>query len=163
MAVDTPYTDESRIVSLLGQMGIDLRLDDSVDAASDLSDAIDVGTMDLDYYLADRYAAADIAGSEWCMQQATFFAVRWLCVRRGNGPPAEFEKEMKRREDQCELIRERKANVPRLAHSRRPGVVTNHKVDLRRWNNQVRTDTTRSTGQAQGYNRPTDNTAPDDR
>ncbi len=163
MAVENPATTEALIVKLLGQLGVDLRLDDSVDAADDLAAAVDIGTTDLWFYLAARYAATDIAASTWAQWHATYFAVRFLCERRNNDVPTALEKACKRREDQLLLIQKGKAHAPYLANSRRPAAVTTYHVDGRRYNNQERVDTNRSTGKAKGYVRPTDTTSPDGR
>ena len=165
MAVTTAYTTEALINRLVGRLGIDLRSDDAVDVdeADDMmQDAIDTGTVELDFYLA-RYSVASIAASEWCIQHATWFAVRRWCQRRLNEVPASVEKECKRREDQLLLVLQRKVPAPRLTASRRPAVVTTHTVILRNYNNQVRVDPSRSTGVAQDYRRVIDETAPDNR
>lgn len=161
MAVAYPFTTEERIVTLAGQLAVDLRLDDSADAAADLSDAIDVGTADADYYLS-TYALTGLQGDEWVANCATFFSVRFLCLRRLNEVPASINKECERREKQLDLVRQGKTRL-RVATTRRAMTVTNAHVDLRKFNNQVRTDTSRSTGVAQDYLRPVDNTAPDER
>lgn len=162
MAVATPYTTESKIVTLAGQLGVDLRLDDSVDAADDLQDAIDVGTTDADFYL-QRYSQTALAASEWVQWTSTYFAVRFLCQRRLNEVPKSLKDECERREKLLQLILDRKANVPRVAASRRPVAVNNYHVDTRQYNNQIRVDKSRTTGVAEDYRRPIDETAPDER
>lgn len=162
MAVETPYTTEELIRSLIGTLGMDLRLDDSPDAANDLQDAIDVGTSDLDFYLS-RYAAADIADSVWAQWHATYFAVRFLCERRLNEVPTGLEAACERRMVELTKIQEGKAKAPRMPNTRRPIAVSNYNVDLRKFNNKIRTDRSQSTGVAQDYNRPIDETAADDR
>lgn len=161
MAVEYPYTTAERVTKLAGQLGVDLRLDDSADADADLEWAVDTSTAELEFYLA-RYAQVDCAASEWVIAHATYFAVRVLCQRRLNDVPESVEKEWVRREKQLMLVQQRKADAPRLARSRRPVAVTNYVVDLRRFNNQVRVDRTKSTGVAKDYRRP-DAHAPDDR
>lgn len=162
MSVPYPYTDEARIVTLAGQMAIDLRLDDSVDAAADLDSAIDIGTIDTDIYLTPRYAQNLAAQDEWVAQNATFFAVRFLCLRRLNEMTEGLRKECERREKILMLVKQGKFAL-RIANSRRAVVVTGYNVVLRDYNNQVKVDRSRSTGIAKGYLRPTDNTAPDNR
>lgn len=162
MAVETPYTTEALVTRLAGQLAVDLRTDHALDPETEMQDAIDAGTVDVDFYLADRYAAADIAASEWAIKHATYFALRYLCLLRLNGMPESVAKEVERRMNELELVRTRHARAPRLANSRRPVAVSNYHVDLRRFNNQVRTDRSRSTGVAEDYNRPLDH-APDNR
>jgi phage gp36-like protein len=163
MAVEYPYTTESLIVTRLGQLGVDLRLDDSADAESDLEQVIDDATWEVDYYLQDRYLQSDASANGWVQAHATAFAVLFLCQRRGNDPPESLVKECERRSKQLENVRKRQAHVPRLAQARRPAVVTGYSVDLRRFNNQVRVDRSKSTGVAKDYRRATDDAAPDQR
>lgn len=163
--VDTPYTTEALITRLIGQLGLDLRADDSpdIDTATDyMEDAIDTGSADLDFFLS-RYAAADIASNNWCQQHATWFAVRRWCLRRLNDVPKSVLDECKRREDQLMLVLQGKVPAPRLARSRRPVAVTNYHADQRRFNNQVRVDRNRSTGVAKDYRRVDDPSSPDER
>lgn len=162
MAVEYPYTTAILITKLAGQLAVDLRLDDSADADDDLEFAIDTGTVDVDFYL-QQYSQADAADNIWVQQHATWMALRALCQRRLNDVPESILKECERREKQLMLVLQRKAPAPRLAKTRRPGVVSNYTTDLRRYNNQGRVDGPRSTGLAEGYQRPTDPTAPDDR
>ncbi len=162
MAVDPAYTDADQILRVVGQLGIDLRLDDSVDPDGDMEYAIETGTSELDFYL-QKYAPSEIASSDWCQKHATYFAIRALCMRRGNDVPESVTKECERREKQLQLVVEGKIHAPRLANARGPAAVTGYTTDGRRWNNQVRVDRSRSTGVAKGYIRPTDPTAPDNR
>lgn len=162
VAVETPYTTEALITRLVGQLGIDLRDDDAADGTEEalyMQDAVDVGTADVDFYLS-QYLQSGIADNTFCQQCATFFAVRYLCLRRLNDVPESILKECERREKMLELVRTGKARL-RIAKTRRAATVTNHAVDLRRANNQVRVDTNRSTGVAQDYRRRTDDAAPD--
>lgn len=163
MPVEYPYTTEDLIVSLAGQLAVDLRLDDSIDAADDLEFAIDAATNEVDFYV-QRYSQVDCAASGWVQAHATWFAVRVLCQRRLNDVAPAIEAEWVRREKQLMLVAQRKMDAGgRLAHSRRPIAVTGYTYDGRRYNNQIRVDTNRSTGVAKNYRRPTDPTAPDQR
>lgn len=164
MAVATPYTTAALVTRLVGQLGVDLREDDAADGTESglyMQDAVDVGTSDLDFYLS-QYLQAGIAADEFCQRCATFFAVRYLCMRRLNEVPGGVLKECERREKMLELVRTGRARL-RIAKTRRAATVTNHVVDLRRFNNQVRTDRNRSTGVAQDYVRPMDPSSPDER
>jgi hypothetical protein len=161
MSVTYPYTTEGDVAALAGQFAIDLRLDDSADAAADMEWGIDAGTSEADFYLQD-YSQTDLAASDWVQKHATYFALRALCQRRLNDVPEALAKECERREKQLTLVLQRKARAPRIAKSRRPVAVTNYTVDLRRFNGPVRVDKNRSTGQAKDYRRATDN-SPDER
>ena len=162
MAVETPYTTAARIIALVGELGVDLRTDDVADIDESLEYAVDAGTTDEDFYLS-KYSPADIAVNEWCIQNATWFGVRALCLRRLNEVPEGVAKECERREKLLQKVLEGKWRAPRLPNSRRPVTVTNSVVILRNANNQVRVDRSRSTGVAHGYVRPVDDSAPDDR
>lgn len=162
MAVDYPFTTEAQIRSIVGQLGIDLRTDDSADYGEDIEDVIDQATGEIYFYLG-RYSLAAIASNNWAQWHAAWFAVRCLCQRRLNDVPATVESEWARREKQLTRVLDRKVPAPGLATSRRPAVVTNYTVDLRRFNNQIRVDRTKSTGVAKDYLRPTDESAPDNR
>ena len=104
-----------------------------------------VATGQVDFYCS-RYSAAELAANQWVQDVATFIAVRWLCMHRLNKPPrsikAEWEDTLK---PQLERIQEGKADVPRAAESRRAVTVTTQRVDLRKANNQIVTDRSRST------------------
>lgn len=160
MAADTPYTDAGAVLALCGELGIDLRADDVPDLDAHMTRATDYASARVDFYCA-RYAPADLAASQYVNDVAALLAVRWLCLHRLNEVPRSVEAEWGERQKELELVRVGKANVPRIAVSRRPGVVTNYHVDQRRFNNQVRVDPARSTGRASGYARPVDQSAPD--
>ena len=160
MAVENPATDEAKITSLLGQLGVDLRTDDA-DYADAIADAVDAGTAELWGFLGARYAAADLADSTWAQWHATWFAIRHLCQRRINDVPESVAKECDRREKQLALVRDGKAKAPFLPNARRPVAVSGYHVDLNRVNNQVRVDRNRSTGVQKDYRRRTDPGAPD--
>lgn len=158
---DLAYTTADAIEDLIGSLGVELRTDDA-DEQTLVDQAIEYASGRIDFYCA-RYAGAELAANRWVEGAATFIAVRWLCFRRLNEVPKSIEKEWEERLAELELIQQGKAVVPGAATSRRPVTVTNPHVDLRRPNNQVRVDRTRSTGVAKDYRRPTDPTAPDAR
>lgn len=161
MSVTNACTTETRIVALAGQLALDLRTDDVADYDAHIEGAIQYATDELlNYYYVD-YLESAVADDNFAIQCATFFAVEWLCLHRLNEPSASLEKKCEELRKKLELIRTRKART-RIAKSRRPGVVTNSTVVLRDVNNQVKVDTTRSTGVAQDYRRPNAN-APDAR
>lgn len=156
------YTTSAAILALAGQVAVDLRTDDD-DQANLLNTAIDYATEQLDWYLA-KYSQVQIAASHFAQHAATFIAVKWLCLHRLNSVPASIQKEWTEEwEPKLGLIQQGKAVLPRASTSRNPVSVTNYSVDLRRMNNQIRVDRSRSTGVAQDYKRPTDPNAPDQR
>ncbi len=160
--MDYPYTTAGRIVALAGQLAVDLRTDDGVEADLEAA-AIEYGTNQVDFY-CQRYECADLAGSTYVQNVATFIAVMWLCQHRLNGVPKPIWKTWKEiHEPQLEMILKGSAKVPRIDTTRRAAVVTNYHVDRRRYNDQIRVDPTRSTGVALNYLRPLDDTAPDNR
>src|SRR5687767_1119197 len=114
MAVPYPFTTESLITALAGQLAVDLRLDDSADAADDLEFATDEASAQVSFFLQDRYSDADASANRWVQGHATYFAVLVLCQRRLNDVPQSLEKEWARREKQLMLVAERKLKVPGL-------------------------------------------------
>lgn len=158
--MSTAFTNAEAITALAGQRAIDLRGDDA--EPDDLMDrAIEHGSAEIDWYMQGKYLEADLAGSRFVSEAATAFALEYWCLHRLNESPKSLTEYADRYRDKLHLVLEGKAGIPGVARSRRPVTVTNQRVDLRRPNNQVRTDTTRSTGVAQDYVRPTDPTAPD--
>jgi hypothetical protein len=163
MAVEYPFTTEDKILAIIGQLGVDLRLDDAADADEVMEFAIDEATGEVFFYLYPRYSAALASQNNWVQWHAAWFAVLVLCRRRLNDVPQSVKEEWARREKQLTKVQELKASVPELARSRRPAVVTGYTVDLRRFNNQVRVDRSKSTGVAKNYRRAHDDSAPDNR
>lgn len=156
------YTTADRIILKAGPMAVDLRTDDD-DADSILDQCCQTATNQVDWY-CEKYSQTILAANGWIQDAATVYATMELCKHRLNPIPASLQKEWD--EDylvKLNAIQLGKAEVPRAAHSRNPASVTNYHVDLRRPNNQVRVDRSRSTGVAQDYVRPTDVTAPDAR
>lgn len=158
---DLAYTTADAITALAGDLAVDLRADDG-DLEALLAAAVDHASGRVDFYCA-RYAGAELAANRWVAGVATLIALRWLSLRRLNEVPKSVEAEWEERRAELELIQKGKAVVPNAATSRRPVTVTNPHTDLRRTNNQVRVDRSRSTGVANDYRRPTDPTAPDRR
>lgn len=160
MEEDQVYCSAADVVALAGQLAVDLRTDDVPDLDAHLEHAAREGSARVDFYCG-RYSQAELAANRWVNGVATFLAVRWLCQHRLNEVPAAIETVWEERKAELELILQRKAEVPRAARSRRPGTVTNYRVDLGRLNNQVRVDRPRSTGLAKDYRRRTDTGSPD--
>lgn len=159
---DLAYCTADDVIALAGQMAIDLRTDDVPDLDAHMAAAIDWASGRIDFYCG-RYAASELAANRWVKGVAEFLTVKWLCTHRLNDVPTAIETEWEERKQELQTILDRKAEVPRAARSRRPITVTGYHVDLRRWNNQIRVDRSRSTGVAKDYKRPTDPTAPDGR
>lgn len=157
---NTAYTTSAAIVTLAGERAVDLRSDDA-ERDELMDEAIDHGSSQIDFYTQGKYLEADLAASRYVNDAATAFALEYWCLRRLNDTPKAVSAWADRFRDQLQMVLEGKAGIPGAARSRRPVTVTNQRVDLRRPNNQVRTDTTRSTGVAKDYVRPTDPTAPD--
>lgn len=158
----TPYTTATQIDLLAGTMAVDLRTDDGVEATL-VAQAIDYASNQIEFYCS-RYSVTELAANGWVQDAATIIALKWLCLRRLNSVPdgikAEWEEVFL---PQLTKILEGKATVPRAATARNPVSVTNHSTDLRRLNNQIRVDRSRSPGVADGYVRPMDIMAPDQR
>ncbi len=163
MPVTVPaFTTVDRVTTLVGQLGIDLRLDDAADADATMDACVEAGTQDVWFFLS-AYDPVELSQSVWTQLHATWFAVRYLCQRRLNDLPAAVKDECERREKQLQMVLERKVDAPGVAKTRRGAAVSNYDTDLRRWNVQVRVNRPKSTGVAKGYIRPTDPTAVDDR
>ena len=154
------FTSATEIDALAGSTGVDLRVDDGVEATL-VSDACDYATGEIEFYAQGKFSSLD--GIQYVRNAATHFALEWLCLRRLNSVPASLAKACDRYREQLQKVQEGKAVIPGATRSRRQVTVTNQVVDLRRFNNQVRTDKTRSTGTANGYTRPVDESAPDNR
>jgi hypothetical protein len=159
---DLPYTTADQIDRLAGAMAVNLRTDDD-DEDTLIDQAIDYASNQVEFY-CHKYSVTELAANGWVRDAATIIAVKWLCLRRLNDVPGAIAKEWEEVFlPQLTAIQQGKAMVPRASTSRNPATVTNHATDLRRFNNQIRVDRTRSTGRADGYSRPTDPTAPDQR
>lgn len=159
-AVTVPaLTSAARVTDLIGALGIDLRTDDVDDPGVSMDYAIEQASYDVYFYLS-AFDATAVSLSVWVQNNATWFAVKYLCQRRLNDVPKSVLDEVKAREEKLQLVLERKVN-PGLPRSRRGAVLSNYVVRLRDPNNQIKVDRTRSTGTARDYRRPTDETAPD--
>lgn len=152
---DLAYTTADAVESLAGELAVELRTDDGDETAL-LTASVDYASGRIDFYCSGRYSGTELAANRWIAGVTAIIALRWLCLRRLNDVPGSIQAEYEERIKELELIREGKAAVPNAAASRRPVVVTNQRVDLRRPNQQVRTDRTRSTGVAKDYRRRTD-------
>jgi hypothetical protein len=156
------YTTSTEMEALAGELGIDLRSDDA--DQSDLSDrAVLYAGGRIDFYCQDRYLASDLALSQYVRDAATAFGLQWWAMRRMNSVPESLASMIDQYIKELTLVLEKRAGIPRTPTSRRAVVTSNQNVDLRRANNQVRVDRSRSTGVAKGYNRVVDQTAPDQR
>jgi hypothetical protein len=154
------YTSSDEIVTLAGQTGLGLRTDDA--AGADLAAAaVAYATGEVDFYAQGRYSGLDLV--QYARNAATHFALEWLCLRRMNSVPESLAAACERYRQNLTLVAEGKLRMPGGVASRRPVTVSTPVVDLRRFNDQNRVDTTKSTGAAKNYPRPTDPTAPDQR
>lgn len=152
---DLVYTTAAEVSDLAGELAVDLRTDDGSELAL-MAAAIDYASGRIDFYTIPPYSQLVLAGSRWVRDVATVFALHWLCLRRLNEAPKSLESDREERLEELKLIQEGKAQVPGVARSRRPVTVTNQRIDLRRFNNNPRSDRARSTGAPGDYRRPTD-------
>jgi len=154
------YTSATEIDQLAGQVGVDLRTDDGTESTL-VAEAIDYAAGDVDYYCQGRFSNLDTI--QYVRNAATHFAVEWLSLRRLNSVTESLQKACDRYREQLTRVLEGKAIIPGATRSRRQAAVSNYNVDLRKFNNTIRTDRSRSTGVAKDYRRPVDPTAPDQR
>ncbi len=157
------FTSQDAINRYAGTLGVDLRMDDAADPTVLYQEAIGYAKGEVLFYGQNRYEEDDLATSQFVENVATAFATEWLCERRLNATPETLFAKCERYRQQLQLVLERKAEIPGIPRSRRAVVVTNQNVDLRKANNQIRVDKSRSTGVVTGYPRVVDETAPDQR
>ena len=139
-----------------------MRADDA-DYLTLIEDAIDYAGGEVDQYCQGKYLQSDLSNSQYVNNVATSFALEWFSLRRFNTVSESLSEMCDRYRDMLEKVLEGRAVLANVPRSRRPVTVTTRVVDLRRFNNQVRTDRTKSTGVAKGYIEPIDPTAPDNR
>jgi hypothetical protein len=155
------YTSATEIDNLAGTLGVDLRTDDGVEATLAQA-AVDFARGQIDFACQGRFSGLDQI--QWVRNCATYLALEeYLCLRRLNSPPASLVASCDRFREQLLQVQEGRAVIPGATRSRRQVALSTPVVDLQRHNNQSRIDTTRSTGVARGYVRPTDPKAPDQR
>jgi len=154
------YSTAAEIDLLAGATGVDLRTDDGTEATI-VAEAVDYAGGEVDFAAQGRWSSLDAV--QWVRNAATHLALEWLCLRRLNAVPESLAAACERYRQQLMLVAQGKLVIPGAARSRRPVTLSNRHVDLRRFNNTVRTDTTKSTGVTNGYTRPTDPAAPDQR
>ena len=68
MAVAIPYTTEARITRLIGELGIDLRVDDAADSGEEddyFEDCIDTGTVEVDFSLSGKEGLKKLKGEHY--------------------------------------------------------------------------------------------------
>lgn len=156
------YTTYGAVLARLGSVGLELRTDDD-DATALVDAAIAYATGEIDFYCQGKYLASDLANNQYVQNAATEFALEEICQHRLNETPNVLADKCKRYRDQLDLVRQGTTDIPGCPVARRPATVTNYTDDLRRYNNQIRTDTARSTGVRRDYPRSVDTNAPDDR
>lgn len=159
----TDYTTAADLDALAGTLAIDLRGDDAADQSALTAAAVAHGSARVDFYCQDRWPAAVLAANAYVREAATALSLEWYCLRRLNDVPASLKALADGFREELRLVLENKANIPRAAKARRAITVTNPVVVLRKPNNQVRVDRSRSTGVREGYPVPYDETAPDKR
>ena len=159
------YTSAEEMEALAGQLAIDLRSDDADDETTQglIDHATNYAGGRIDFFCQDRFLSTDLAQSQYVRDAATVFALQWYSLRRFNSVAESLALMVDRYIEELTLVLQKKAVIPGVPHSRRAVVVSNQNVDLRRANNQVRVDKSRSTGVAKGYPRVVDYTAPDQR
>lgn len=163
-SVAYPFTTNALILDLIGQLGLDLRVDDTTDdGAALLIWAINKATNTVGFFLQNRYSLALAAQVGWVQDAATWDAVRALCQHRLNDVPESINAEWEEYKTLLQMVLDRTATVPGLANIRRPIAVTNYTVDQRKYNNTIRVVPSKTTGVRQGYVEPTDTTGTDDR
>lgn len=115
------YTDREHMNSMLSAEGVDLRLDDDADGTVEAEELayltdriISTATEKINYYLSARYAPIQLKDSYWVWEVCTVVASRMLCARRGNPVPESLELLWDEAKEELNLIRQNKAQVPRV-------------------------------------------------
>lgn len=109
-APTVPLTDSASIDDLFSTLGVTYKLDD--DSSSTLSPteadrinrAIGVGTDWVRNRLASLYGINDLAQNWEVWHWATVKACYWLCIRRGQSPPAALAIEVENAEDVMKAV-----------------------------------------------------------
>jgi hypothetical protein len=138
-----PLTDADSIKDLLSDLGLQYKLDDnssgSVDVAEDRTDrAVGVGTSWVFNRLGGLYDPVSMQSNWSCWYWATLQAIHWLCMRRMQTPSSVLEEELKRCDEEMQMVRngELTLDIPMRAILA-PGV-DNYRIDGRFWERQLR-------------------------
>lgn len=106
----TPLSSEDDLADRLGQYGVNLRLDDQ--PPKDVQTALTRATTTLYRYARRRYSVAQLAQSNVAADIDADLAAFYLCVRRGNPPPAPIGEAYQRAIEDLKLLEQGVWHLP---------------------------------------------------
>lgn len=80
----TYFTTKEEMVLLLGQKGVNLRLDDQASTLAAVNQALRYATQTIRFYTDQYYLYTSLTSNEWVSSVAAVLAVNYLSARRGN-------------------------------------------------------------------------------
>jgi len=78
------FTSKAEIILLVGQKGVDLRLDDRSSTTSAVEQSLIFSTQTIRWYTDRYYRQEALVGNAWVTSRATIIAANFLSARRGN-------------------------------------------------------------------------------
>jgi phage gp36-like protein len=144
MATIPTLTTEAKIIARIGQMAINLRIDDLGTAVTSV---ISEASSETYLYLGQLYSSTSLAASEWVQWQTTNIAVYLLCLRRLNDAPTSAQTAYEKTLQMLEKVRLGQITLPGVPMLRAAAPsLGNQRVDLQPVPHVV-TSPSRSAGQ----------------
>src|SRR4051812_27151220 len=107
------YTSRTEIERLFSTTGVDLRLDDGLDADAQtdlINEIVNWASETVQSYTLSHYDPTSLVNSAWTRRRATILGAYYLSMRRGN--PPQFVNEAKRIIEELEGIQQHKLIIP---------------------------------------------------
>lgn len=144
----TPLTTRSRIEARIGQLAVDLRIDDN---ANSLNEIIADATVESSAYLSRMYSDEQLQSSAWVEMKVRDIAVYFLCMRRLNDAPMSAVTAYEKAIADLEKVQSGTMIVPDAATRKTAApTLTNQRVRVRPTPNLVNVPHS-STGNPVGY------------
>ena len=112
MAV-TNLCTQADVENLWSLYGVSARIDDAdtVSGTTRMNAMLEKASVDVNYYLLQRYDVAQLTSNQWVTWAATFFCACDLARRRGNAPPQSMFEESERYRASLLEIKQGKAHL----------------------------------------------------
>lgn len=147
------YCVQADVESILGATFVKRRGDDNEDGAlsttelSYVTDAIDRAATTMNATLEMRYTLSELSGNDWCKWCNAIIAAVFVSERRGNNIPPSTAREYDKYQEDLKGIKSGKMKVPQASDNFGPSpMVSNMLIDMGNHRNQIRVDTSESTG-----------------
>lgn len=130
-SAQTQYCSQLDVETRLSTLAVDLHTDDM--ALPSVADCLNEASADIDFWLGNAYKPAYLATNNWVSFCCRSLACYFVCIRRGNEPPASVQADYEKYLEMLKLIASGEHKLPTVPTSPGGMAVSNQTYDNNRY------------------------------